>query len=287
RSLATISHGSNKVLENANASDIFSKVAHGNAALWQVVKLVEEYSMLKKIKKQTSVGLLAKSLLKKHYHGALPKDGKEEVGQEWWKKKNRSGMTKKSLSRSAQYLLAFADYLASIYVIHQNGANKKKCLCANFVRSFCDLASRFALKDGQYKSESWVGKVEAVSSAVPLVYDSGKGGYKFFVEVLNDIRRHEKIRESFFRVTTRDREEAKKKNIEPMDVAVCPVCLESKFAKDEPKLNIIYKQSSCCGYILCSTCWVKCQQCPQCRDCNKKNLLEIKNPEVYLEKDDV
>jgi len=38
RSLATISHGSNKVLERSNTSDIFSKVAHGNAALWQMVK---------------------------------------------------------------------------------------------------------------------------------------------------------------------------------------------------------------------------------------------------------
>jgi len=223
-----------------------------------------------------------KSLLKKHYHGALPKDGKEELEQEWWKKKKGAGMTKKSLSRSAQYFLAFADYLASIYVIHQNGANKKKCLCANLVRSFCDLASRFVLKDGQYKSESWVGKVEAVSSAVPHVYDAGNGSYGLWNMWENTKKRFQSVRESFFRKSDGDNDS------EP---GTCPICLGSKFSEDSEHRedDMIYEQRHCCGYITCSDCRKKTMEsCPSCRCTNRATKVsEIKYPDQYLEKDGV
>lgn len=279
--IATLSHTAGRVLDGER--DLVSKGAHANAAIWQLLKQLEEYYFLKSSGKKNH-GLSSLVELKKRYHGALNKNKKSNDNPDnfWWQKNRNSSLNlKQNLKKGLRLFFIAADLSATLWTTHVDGENRKMTALAHVAQSLADLGYRYLSRDGQFKSEKLYGKVEMGTTAVPLIYDLGMGGYGFFTLPA--------IPDPFDKLS-RDKQkqfiEQRKRFFNDVEGegGECSICFESKFSKKSDNKNetMVYEQYCCCGYILCSDCRKNTTiGCPICR--TTENVLEIKNPEQYLE----
>lgn len=158
RVISAVAHMTNRMVDSYG--DGVSKFAHGNATFWQLAKHLEEFSMIQKHQNNDE------KELKQHYYVAAQP---EIYNEAWWQDDLKS-----DLKEMIKFLLIAAEWGVSVYAVHQDRALQKGRAVTEIIRALLDCTLRYLFKEGHYKSQSWIGKVESVSSAVPCVWDAGR-----------------------------------------------------------------------------------------------------------------
>lgn len=184
RIVATLTHAANCMLKSPRG--VISKVAHGNAALWQLAKHAEEVNMLNGIDEDDEDA--SEKLLQQHYYGF----GGDEIisNNEDWLDEIDGVKSSSEIKKVIRFFLIAVEWGASAYSVTQR--HKKRLAISQIIRSVSDFLLRYVFKDGLYKSTSKIGKIEMVTSALPHVYDASKGAwdwYKFERDRKEELRR--------------------------------------------------------------------------------------------------
>jgi len=199
RIIETLAHATNCVIEPGK--DISSKITHSNAVLWKLLKHGEEFKRLKDVSVKlnseegcfSAVGLVnddeSIDMLSEFYYGYDTKDHANDDDE--WASEFDDGAFKE-IKKVIQFFLIAIEWGTSVSLIQQKNS-KKQQIIIQIVRSVSDLLLRYLFNDGLYKSNSKIGYIEMVSSAVPHLWDVGKGVYDLYDEI--KMEKEEYIRE--------------------------------------------------------------------------------------------
>lgn len=168
--VASVADGAAKTVEYSRyMRDGVSLGAHMHAALWQIAGNVEEYATIAKLQAQYGDGLPV-AVLKKLYPNfdTCDLDLNEEVDFE----EEGKSKAKKGLCLVCHLTeLGLAAWLAC----GKTTPNQRRGIMIG--RAACDLLLRFLCNEKQFASPSWLGRANAVASALPSVYDIGRSVY--------------------------------------------------------------------------------------------------------------
>jgi len=156
-----------KMLDPKEKRDWISKGGHINATFWQLAKDIEEARRIKAVGEQGGDDpYRCAELLKKYY----PAEEKGECVHI-----NEDGQTKVPFKQGIKPLVRVLELAATAGFIFSKKRTHQ--LWWQLAQCICDVTLRFWLKTGEYESDSFVSKMEAVSSAAVPAYDGGKAAW--------------------------------------------------------------------------------------------------------------
>ncbi|MBU1008339.1 hypothetical protein KKA53_04665 [Candidatus Dependentiae bacterium] len=247
RLFARVLNGASKGFDYRDGiRDTVSLGSHLNASVWEGIKDIEELRVLTRLDKEYEDGVSV-SELKKYYNGF------EEFDEEFDGFDFDAG-EELTLKKIMKPLLRVAELGLSAGITCRAGTPKQRNLMM-IGQSLCDSLLRFVCRKHSFISPSVIGKIEAVSSIVPGLYDAGRAGYDFF----------RKGQESESVADPESKNEGK----------ICELCCGNDKDFFFP----------CCGHPLCQTCYNRiiktginvggcfiydCVPCPWCRRAHKE-----------------